>query len=628
MSATSESIGSLVIDLRANVAQLRVDMDAIKSEVQKSSRQMSSQMRQDMNETRQVLALMRDDFGVGVPRELRKVIASSELARNAILGIKDALFGLAFLNLGIEVFKKIMEFADGMKKANEEIQKQIKEELALHAALELTNKAHEERLRVIGLIGKSQEEQYKSNAEHMQEELNAQRAKLMGMKEELGFLQAFKVENAKKAFNENVLPAMGDRSPEQQRAALQSMIAEAMKVPQEVQKELNKANNDYLVALDALAAFKANHSEQERQDNKKTAEEQQKDLEQTIVKVKELQQKDIETLDPLKKAALEWENIRATQALILEKHPDIQEHVRLIGTLTAQWRAEQKIITEETAKLPGELQKGLAIVEQIAKAQGQSAVGDMAGSMGTGGKPQLRVDMKGAAVDRFASNFKDAAAQGKLLEKAMDDLLTPMDKFRIEQQEIEILKEKFRDYPEAIKALDLELLKANPDFQKLMEASAEFGKDFANELDNLALKGESFHDFLVNIAKDIEEIALKALLLKPLEDFFSGKGGGSGGGITSLLGSLFSGLHFAGGGSPPVGQLSLVGENGPELFMPSSSGTIIPNGALGGDHYTFYIDAKGAAPGTEAAIIRGLKRSLEETRRQSIAGAVDYQRRR
>jgi hypothetical protein len=62
--------------------------------------------------------------------------------------------------------------------------------------------------------------------------------------------------------------------------------------------------------------------------------------------------------------------------------------------------------------------------------------------------------------------------------------------------------------------------------------------------------------------------------------------------------------------------------------MPSSSGTIIPNGALGGDHYTFYIDAKGAAPGTEAAIIRGLKRSLEETRRQSIAGAVDYQRRR
>jgi phage-related minor tail protein len=204
-----------------------------------------------------------------------------------------------------------------------------------------------------------------------------------------------------------------------------------------------------------------------------------------------------------------------------------------------------------------------------------------------------------------------------------------MDKFRIEQQEIELLKEKFKDYPEAVKALNLELLKANPEFQKLQEASAEFGKDLANELDNLALKGEHFSDFLKNISKDIEDIALKALLLKPLEDFFSGKGGsGGGGGITSLLGSLFSGLGFADGGSPPVGQLSLVGENGPELFMPSSAGTIIPNGALGGDQYYISIDARGAAPGSEEAMMRGLQRVLESNRKQSVASAIDYQRRR
>jgi hypothetical protein len=109
MSAGTQSVGSLVIDLRANVAQLQVDMDQVKSLVQKSSREMSSQMKQDMNETRQVLALMRDDFGVGVPRELRKMIASSELARTALLGMKDALFGLAFVNLGIEAFNKIRD---------------------------------------------------------------------------------------------------------------------------------------------------------------------------------------------------------------------------------------------------------------------------------------------------------------------------------------------------------------------------------------------------------------------------------------------------------------------------------------------------------------------------------------
>lgn len=40
--------------------------------------------------------------------------------------------------------------------------------------------------------------------------------------------------------------------------------------------------------------------------------------------------------------------------------------------------------------------------------------------------------------------------------------------------------------------------------------------------------------------------------------------------------------HRAAGGSLALGQTALVGENGPELFTPGSSGTVIPNSALGG----------------------------------------------
>ena len=39
---------------------------------------------------------------------------------------------------------------------------------------------------------------------------------------------------------------------------------------------------------------------------------------------------------------------------------------------------------------------------------------------------------------------------------------------------------------------------------------------------------------------------------------------------------------FADGGRPPVGKTSLVGERGPELFVPDQAGTIIPNHELGG----------------------------------------------
>jgi hypothetical protein len=38
---------------------------------------------------------------------------------------------------------------------------------------------------------------------------------------------------------------------------------------------------------------------------------------------------------------------------------------------------------------------------------------------------------------------------------------------------------------------------------------------------------------------------------------------------------------FADGGDPPVGVPSLVGERGPEIFVPREAGTILPNKMLG-----------------------------------------------
>ena len=61
---------------------------------------------------------------------------------------------------------------------------------------------------------------------------------------------------------------------------------------------------------------------------------------------------------------------------------------------------------------------------------------------------------------------------------------------------------------------------------------------------------------------------------------FSGGGGGSGIPFGSV--SLGIGSMFANGGRPPVGRPALVGERGPEIFVPRSSGSVIPNDALGG----------------------------------------------
>jgi phage-related minor tail protein len=61
-------------------------------------------------------------------------------------------------------------------------------------------------------------------------------------------------------------------------------------------------------------------------------------------------------------------------------------------------------------------------------------------------------------------------------------------------------------------------------------------------------------------------------------------GGIRGTGLNSVgaTGGYNSLAAFADGGSIGQGQPALVGERGPELFVPRSAGTIVPNHVLGG----------------------------------------------
>tara|TARA_R110001632_G_scaffold181298_1_gene301426 strand:+ start:473 stop:2563 length:2091 start_codon:yes stop_codon:yes gene_type:complete len=88
--------------------------------------------------------------------------------------------------------------------------------------------------------------------------------------------------------------------------------------------------------------------------------------------------------------------------------------------------------------------------------------------------------------------------------------------------------------------------------------------------------GEKFGTFAKQFLIDIGKMIAKALIFAGLMQL-TGLGGAKtfGGGFMKILG-------FADGGRPPVGRPSVVGERGPELFVPGSSGTIIPNHALGG----------------------------------------------
>lgn len=101
-------------------------------------------------------------------------------------------------------------------------------------------------------------------------------------------------------------------------------------------------------------------------------------------------------------------------------------------------------------------------------------------------------------------------------------------------------------------------------------------------IDGTKTLGEVANNVMKNIANKLIDVAINMAL------FGVPMGGGKGGG---LLGGLFR----ANGGSVMAGQSYVVGERGPELFTPGRSGSIAPNGAMGGSNIVVNVDATGTS---------------------------------
>ena len=128
---------------------------------------------------------------------------------------------------------------------------------------------------------------------------------------------------------------------------------------------------------------------------------------------------------------------------------------------------------------------------------------------------------------------------------------------------------------------------------KVAEAFQRLNQSIRNDIKE-GIKGlikgtSTLGDLLNNVADRFLDLALnQALFGNAAGEFTKGKGGGIFGAIAGM---------FANGGRPPVGRPSIVGEKGPELFVPRSSGTIVPNNKLGGGGSTSVVvnvDASGS----------------------------------
>jgi hypothetical protein len=126
---------------------------------------------------------------------------------------------------------------------------------------------------------------------------------------------------------------------------------------------------------------------------------------------------------------------------------------------------------------------------------------------------------------------------------------------------------------------------AGNEMTKFMKRAAENMQDaMANGFFDI-MQG-NFDDLEQTFKRTIDRMVAELLASRLNNELFgaefskTGQLGGLIGKAGDFFGDLFGGF-FADGGMPPMGKVSVVGENGPELFVPKSAGTIVPNKSVG-----------------------------------------------
>ena len=138
------------------------------------------------------------------------------------------------------------------------------------------------------------------------------------------------------------------------------------------------------------------------------------------------------------------------------------------------------------------------------------------------------------------------------------------------------------EFAEAQNMLSLELKRLDPMFKSVEQAAQRAGDAIADSLAEAVVEGKLSMDTFQNIFKQfVKELiaeAIKTFIIKKILSMFTG--GFGGGGSVGPSSSSFGGdsfMAFAGGGKIPAratGGPVLVGERGPELFIPHSAGSI------------------------------------------------------
>ena len=228
--------------------------------------------------------------------------------------------------------------------------------------------------------------------------------------------------------------------------------------------------------------------------------------------------------------------------------------------------------------------------------------------IGTGHMEQSMIDYL-AQVDELMKQSKEADKElAKFAHLRKLEQIAAQDRLRKEQEEVSILQKAYEGFADGFE----DAMKKASDVQKSFELVGKKSfSELTKALTDFVMTGKlQFEDLARTITRLIVEAligaAVRSALAKAVELFkasairealidvygaavraFKNFGGvpfgviAAGATIAAGIGLVNKIRGFEKGGRPPVGEPSIVGEKGPELFVPDRAGTVIPNNQLG-----------------------------------------------
>tara|TARA_R100000773_G_C4220566_1_gene119283 strand:- start:1326 stop:3356 length:2031 start_codon:yes stop_codon:yes gene_type:complete len=248
-----------------------------------------------------------------------------------------------------------------------------------------------------------------------------------------------------------------------------------------------------------------------------------------------------------------------------------------INAAIAKAKAEQEALKEQIKATTQSQREGIKATSELTSEFM---------TMGEGGD-KLKKELADIVAEnhKLKSSMKELGDTTETTNERLDNaksivesLKTPLEQLNEDIADLKFAQSNFtsEEFTGAMKEMEMQIRMTNPEFVMFKDALEDMGKSVSQSLAEMVVNGKGSLTSFLNIFKDF----IKQLLAKTIELAIINRAINSILRLEGTTAELPTLPARASGGTVQRGRPYMVGERGPEMFVPNTGGRIVPNGAL------------------------------------------------